>query len=319
MQDQDTTPRDDTATTRADWLMRMADLGEDQGYFEPLGDHHFAFFADKGSNLLVSFESLDALLDADDEDTGPRNPMADDPSWSHLCIIADGPTWYRDRWVWGYVDRLIDDGFFEDFDRVVFFGAGMGGYAACAFSVAAPGSTVLAIRPLATLDPRQAGWDRRHPEARRLDFTSRFGYAPDMIDGAARVFVLHDPEVDEDAMHAALFRKPFVTRLDCRHIGPSPEAGLADMGLLGSLIAAAADGSLTPALWARMWRSRRNHAAWIRNMAMHLAAGRERRREAVFLRAAVARFPGLRRLRKRQEELTRQLDADGIALPSPRS
>ena len=42
--------------------------------------------------------------------------------WSHLCLISDGDTWFRDRKIWGYFDRLIDDGFFEDFDQVIFYG-----------------------------------------------------------------------------------------------------------------------------------------------------------------------------------------------------
>jgi hypothetical protein len=50
-------------------------------------------------------------------------------------------------------------GFFDDFDQVVFYGAGQCGYAAAAFSVATPGATVVAIQPQATLDPRVTEWD----------------------------------------------------------------------------------------------------------------------------------------------------------------
>ncbi|MEJ6745505.1 MAG: hypothetical protein QNK98_01850 [Yoonia sp.] len=52
---------------------------------------------------------------------------------------------------------MIDDGFFEDFYNVLFYGTHGGTYAAAAYSVAAPGCTVLALRPQATLDPRIAG------------------------------------------------------------------------------------------------------------------------------------------------------------------
>ena len=44
--------------------------------------------------------------------------------WSHLCMVSRGDTWFRDRRVYGFFDRLIDDGFFEDFEQVIFYGAG---------------------------------------------------------------------------------------------------------------------------------------------------------------------------------------------------
>ena len=45
------------------------------------------------------------------------------------------------------LDELRDSGFFARFRRVIFYGASMGGYAAAAFSSAAPGATVILISP----------------------------------------------------------------------------------------------------------------------------------------------------------------------------
>lgn len=315
MQETETRTPDTDSDPRAAWLMRMADLGEERGYFEPLGSSHYAFFSDNGPNLLVTFETVDALVAAGQADPPFTERLTHAHGWSHLAIIADGQTWYRDHWVWGYFDRLIDEGFFEDFDRTAFFGIGMGGYAACAYSVAAPGSTVVAIRPVSTLDPAIVPWDRRHLSARRLDFTSRFGFAPDMVDGAARIYLLHDPEVDEDAMHAALFRKRFAVRLNCRHAGPNPEQVLTDLDLLAPLLVGAMKGTLTRLEWARLWRARRNHAGWLRNVVVRLIEGQSRLREAVFLRSAIERAPGHRRLRKRMEELTGIMARDGLTMP----
>mgnify|MGYP006172564255 CR=1 FL=1 len=170
------------AVDRVSWLARMEEICEDSGYFDPLGAQHWAFFADEGTTLLVTFEQLDSI-----RATPTQMPMgttlAAEKGWSHLCLIAEGETWYRDPLVYRYFDRLVDDAFFEDFDRVVFYGAGMGGYAATAFSVCAPGASVVALQPRATLDPTIAVWDKRHLAQRWRDFTSRFGYAPDMIEG----------------------------------------------------------------------------------------------------------------------------------------
>ena len=55
--------------------------------------------------------------------------------WSFLSLIADGATWFRDAALHRFFDRLIDEDFFESFDRVIFLGAGpMCGYAAAAYS-----------------------------------------------------------------------------------------------------------------------------------------------------------------------------------------
>lgn len=133
--------------------------------------------------------------------------------WLHLSIISDGDTCFRDPNVYAYFDRLVDDEFFNDFDQVVFYGAGPRGYAAAAFSVAAPGATVVAIQPQATLDPRVTEWDDRHLKIRRTDFTSLYGYAPDMLDAAEQAYVIYDPYKRLDAAHAAMFTRSNVKTL----------------------------------------------------------------------------------------------------------
>ncbi len=304
MIDETTRTTADDSSNRAAWLARLEELSEESGYFEPVGLRHWAWFADEGTTLLVTFQTIQSLAARAPGDIPPAQRVAEARGWSHLTLFADGETWFRDRRVWGYFDRLIDEAFFEDFDRVVFHGAGMGGYAACAFSVAAPGASVLAIRPVATLAPGIAGWDRRHLTARRLDFVSRFGFAPDMVEGAGPVALIHDPAVPEDAMHNALFRKRHVVPLACRYLGPQPETSLAEMGLMAPLLEAAAAGRLTSAMWAGLWRGRRDHLPWMRNLGARLAVGPSRAREIAFLRQAADRFPQAPRFRRRLEALT---------------
>lgn len=163
--------------------------------------------------------------------------------WSHLCILSEGGRWYRDQRLYRYFDRLADDGFFEDFDQVLFFGAGQGGYAAAAYSVAAPGSHVLAVRPVATLDPAQAGWDGRHRGDLRLCFKDRYGYAPDMLEAAAQAWIVFDPREREDAMHAALYRAPNVMALRAFGQGADVVPTLDKLGILNAMIEAAMEGS----------------------------------------------------------------------------
>ena len=294
--------------SHAEWLAAMEAATEEEGYLQPLGDRHWAFFHDDGPTLLVTFERAGAIrsLSPDLLPDGCRLARAN--GWSHLCLIADGDTWYRDPAIHRYFDRLIDDAFFEDFERVAFYGAQMGGYAATAYSVAAPGATVLAVQPLATLDPAVAGWDNRYRRARRLNFTDRFGFAPEMTEGAGQVFVVHDPSEREDAMHAALFHRPWVTHLRARNMGSSLEAALRKMGLFDTLVTQAVTGSLTTLSFAQALRTRRNYGPYLRRMlALQADAGRTAR-EMMICRSVVGRVKAPT-FRKRLAELTAEKDA----------
>lgn len=254
-----------TATNRDEWFAAIEALTAEEGYIQPIGEKHWAFFWDAGTTLLVSFQTLDDIRARPDQ-MPLAHSIATDRGWSHLCLIADGPTWFRDIAVYRYFDRLVDETFLEDFDHVLFFGAGMGGYAACAYSVTAPGARILALNPRATLEPVQAGWDARDRAERRLNFTARYGYAPDMLEGAAHAVVIHDPTIRVEAMHAALFRAPYISRLSARHMGDQLDNAFDQIGILPDLIDGAMKGTLTAAAFASLWRKRRDFAPYLRNL-----------------------------------------------------
>ena len=307
-------PTDPAPLDRQAWCDRMEELTAEEGYFEPLGARHFAFLHDDGPILLVSFERLDRILARPGQmpsghDTAKAN------GWSHLCIICDGDTWFRDPAVYGYFDRLVDDAFFEDFDRVLFYGAAACGYAACAFSVCAPGAIILAVSPRATLDPAVAGWDKRNTDARRLDFTTRYGYAPDMTEGAARVFVIYDPLLPENAMHAALFRADWVTRLPARHFGDGIEQAIEMTGILPNLLTEACEGRLNAPAFARLWRIRRRFGPYLRGM-LRKAELLQRPRLALMVCRSVVQRLSAPRFRRRMTELESQLGVTPATSPA---
>lgn len=275
---------------------------EEEGYFHSLGARHWAFFADRGTSLLVSFETADEIRNRKD-----NLPMAEAfatrHGWSHLCLMAEGATWFRDPAVYAFFDRQVDDAFFEDFDRVLFYGAGMAGYAACAYSVCAPGAQVLALNPRATLDPAQAVWDNRDRAARRLDFTSRYGYAPDMLEGAAGVTVVHDTTNAAEAAHAALFRAPYILRLSARYLGDDLQEHFNQMAILSDMIDAAMAGRLDRNLFSQLWRARRNHLSYLNTILDKAIASGRRQREIMVCRSVTARLR-LPRYAKRLARLT---------------
>lgn len=272
-----------------DWMAPMDAIADEDGYLERLGAKHWAFFAEDSPVMLVTFEQADAIR-ARESKLPEAYAMAKAHGWSLLTIIADGETWWRDRAVWGYFDRLVDDAFFDDFDKVMFYGAGMAGYAACAFSVAAPGCRVLAISPRATMNPEIAGWDRRHMAARRLDFTSRYGFAPDMTEGAAQVWLVLDPMAPADAMHAALFRAPWVTRLHARRSGEGTAHALRTAGVLDSVIEDAMAGTLGVSVFARHWRARRSYGPYLKTLLAAVASAKRPELEKRICRSVTRRM-----------------------------
>ncbi|MCF2872172.1 hypothetical protein L0664_13935 [Octadecabacter sp. G9-8] len=258
---------------RTAWMARIEDIAEEFGYAEPLGPNHSALLVDAGRTLLVTFESIASVRRMNDGAAPLGWGFVQSHGWSSLTLLADAEVdWFRHPAVYGYFDRMIDDGFFDDFDQILFYGAGSAAYAAAAFSVAAPETNVLVIQPHATLDPARARWDRRHPEARRLDFTTRFGFAPMMVETAESVFVLHDPSVIEDAMHASLFDGPNTTHMTCPYLGPDAQRHLMAMDVLPELIEQAMTGDLTPASYATLWRARRAHLPYLRTLMHRLDA-----------------------------------------------
>lgn len=299
-----------------DWFARMEEIGEEAGYFQRLGPRHSAFFLDESPILLVTFETVQSIRQTQPGQLPIGYQIAKGRGWSHLCLIAEGDTWYRDKAVFAYFDRLVDDAFFEDFDQVVFYGAGMAGYAAAAFSVAAPGATVIAVQPQATLDPRIAGWDPRWPEMRRISFTDRYGFAPDMIEGAGQVFVIFDPELVLDAMHAALFTRPFVTLLPCRLLGRDIGAALDEMHILQSMLAAACSGAFDAHMFAIFYRARRNYRPYLRGLLTRLDRDGRAYLAALLCRNVTGRMEAPM-MKARLEQLENDLKIMGQHLPAP--
>ncbi len=259
------------------WLSRIDDLCEESGFFEQLGVDHCAAFQKGSDRLLVTFESADTIRshNAYAEPRGLRHARQE--GWSQLAIISYTESWFRDPAIYDFFDRLIDDGFFEGFEKVVFHGAHGGGYAAAAFSVAAPSATVIALRPQATLDPGMTGWDPRYKAHRHSDFTGRYGYAPEMIDAAEQVFVAYDPYERLDAIHAALFRKPHVALLPCALIGTGLDHALDRLGIHDATITLAMEGTLDRQRFMQLLRARRYDETYARALINQLLSTNHKR------------------------------------------
>lgn len=256
--------------SETDWVKKLAELAHQHGYFKALGSKHFAAYVEGKPTLLVTFETMQGIRTLDDDAQPMGWELVKAMGWSHLALVSQGDTWFRHDKIYAYFDSLVDDGFFDEFETVLFYGAGPCGYAAAAYSVTAPGSTVIAVQPQATLSPAVTEWDDRFFEQRRLDFNSRYGYAPDMLDAADQAFVLYDPTVTLDAMHASLFTRHNVTKLPMRYMGATIQTHLMEMQVLYRILAQAGGGKLSRESFAKLMRARRDYPPYLRNLMARL-------------------------------------------------
>jgi hypothetical protein len=301
--------------TDEEWLSEIEEIGEERGYYKPLGSGHGALFLDESlDTLIVSFDTVASARSGSASGISYAMLQAEIHGWSHLSLLSREPTWFRCRSVYGYFDRLVDDAFFEDFDQVVFFGAGSNAYAAAAFSVAAPGASVVLVSPQATLDPAVAPWDDRFTRMRRADFTSRYGYAPDMVEAAAQVLLFYDPLEELDAMHAALFRGPHIRKFRVRYGGARLGRELRDMKVLGEVLSGAVEGGPADQSVYTALRRRRDYLPYLRNLLNRLHI-EERHYLTFLLCRAVLQKKNAPRFRHHLELAERKLSAMGHPLP----
>ena len=301
--------------TKQDWLLKLEQIVQEHGTFTPLGKRHLAAYIEgeeDTTTLLVSFENIEGIRVLSDTAQPLGWDMNKAMGWAHLCLASDGDTWFRDPHVFEHIDALTDDGFFDAFDNIIFYGAGPCGYAAAAFSVAAPGSTVVMIQPQATLDPRVAEWDDRFTDMRRTDFTARYGYAPEMLDAAKDAYVLFDPAEHLDAMHAALYTKSHVTMLRLRHMGNAIQSDLIALQMLYRVLAKAGNGKLDAQSFAAIYRGRRNYPPYLRRILA--ALDRQKRPELAYMLARnVTSRMNAPRFQRRLNELAATLGKDAAS------
>lgn len=311
----DLTSLPDDLTDR-EWLSAVQDIGKSSGFAESLDDnHHVVFGMAETDSLFVGFETVAGARSLGADGLPLAMSLGQRCGWSHLSLLARRDSWWRKETVWRFFDERIDNGFFENFDRIVFYGAGPAGYAAAAYSVAAPGSTVIAIAPQATLNPDRAGWDERFAEHRALDFTSRYGFAPEMTEAANCVFVVYDPAERLDAMHASLFHGRHVHRIRHRRGGPGAiDADLRTLGVFERLLKDAAKDTLSAQSLYQGLRARHRHTPWLRAALARVMAENRPFLTGLFCRAAL-RQQNVPRFSTLLDEAERELARAGRRLP----
>ncbi len=257
-----------------EWSAIAKKLAGKKGFFTDCGEHSFLYIP-RGDTLVVTFDNLDIAMTKRDDRRPWGFAFIESENWSMLGVMANGWTWFRDGAVTDEFNRLRDSGFFDQFKRVVFYGASMGGYGAAAYSAAAKGSTVFVISPQSTLDKEIVPWEMRYKKVWGRDFSGEYGDASISSQSAADVHLMYDPYVAPDTGHAKRFTGENVTHWRCPLLGHRLGSSLQQMGILQEIARKSILGELDQLTFYKLLRKRHEFPRYQRELA-NLALDRGR-------------------------------------------
>lgn len=245
------------------------------------------------SELVVTFEHMsfgDEPRDLTRDGWGAR--WLHGQGFSVLSVKPDDNDWYRDPNLCELFEQLSANNSFRPFRSVVFYGGSMGGFAALAFSAAAPGSIVIAVNPQSTLDPEKVPWEPRFREGRTRDWNLPFADGAESVRLATRAYVIYDPHHPLDRAHAVRLEGSAVRHLHLPFVGHGIPAMLSKMGVLQEVFHRAVDDRLSSETFSLLAKRRKGTGNfWF---VLGRQAKRVSAREAIFRRgiAVDPRFPG---------------------------
>ncbi|MEO3416145.1 hypothetical protein AAFO92_15950 [Roseovarius sp. CAU 1744] len=257
----------ETGGSEGNWDQIAISLAGDAGWYRAgYNGHSFLYMPRSTETLVVTFDNLDIAMNKRDDRRPWGYSFIREQGWSMLGVLAGGWTWYREPWVYGQFDELKKTGFFKQFKRVVFYGASMGGYAACAFSPAAPGCDVVAISPQSTVDKSIVPWETRYKAVWDHDFSGKYGDASVVSKKASRIYMIYDPYETLDAKHADRFDGENVVHLRAPFLGHRLGSSLNQMGILSDIVLGALDGTLTSERYYYLLRTRKTSKRYQREL-----------------------------------------------------
>lgn len=264
------------------WLDELRPGGQGEGFIEKQLRHSLMFVRRPVNRLLVSFDNLSNVGDTSLEREPWAYKFAQDSNVSHLGVMAHVSDWYRDPVLIERMQKLATDGFFDGYDRVVFAGVSMGGFASIVFGSLVPGAHAVAINPQSTLAEALVPWETRYENGRRQDWTLPLSDAAALTGGFERVNVFYDPYHELDQAHVDRFGGDNVHIFNCRYSNHKTAVFLRKIDALKPVMHAAIFGELTELEFYRLYRARRN-LPWFRGAlsSYYESKGRNERAEQV--------------------------------------
>jgi len=222
--------------------------------------------------LYVGFDSLGDVRSHKRNRDHWGYGFAEKNGWSSLGVLSYRPNWFRIPRLYEELGHLAEERFFDRFQRVVFSGTSMGGYAACAFSSLAPGSTVVAFSPQSTLDPRVSNWDRRYPSGTAADWSGPYADAGRELRKAEKAWIVYDPNVKQDSMHAERLIGPATTLLRARYADHFSAQYLRQIGVLSGFVRECVNGDMTESRFYELYRSARSYRRYLNGVTQKVCA-----------------------------------------------
>lgn len=234
---------------------------------EIIGDYIIDYFP-AGGILVVTFEPAgikpDKRLNSRRDGWGQKFILGE----GHALLSVKGARtdWYRGRELHDFFNGVVFRNIAKSHDKVMFYGASMGGYGAIAFSQAAPGATVLTYSPQSTLRPDLVPWETRYAEGRAADWTGDFSDAADSVSAAHRIYIAYDAFYALDRKHVERLNAPNVVGLRTPCAGHKVDIMLSKTRQIKAVFRACMDDR--PELYRGIIRSRRNWDEYYLVMAM---------------------------------------------------
>jgi len=258
----------DTDDMAPRWLADLRRSDYRKGWYHSDATFAAQFTQRSGDTLVVSFDNLSNVKDPSlaRETWGYGFYAAE--GWSHMGVMAFEKNWYRDDALFDFMESK--QSLFKGFSRVVMTGTSMGAYAATAFADLAPGCTVVAFSPQATLKKSVVPWEERFNSGRKQDWSGRYAHGPDHCSTAKDVFIIYDPYFAPDRQHAEFYQGGNVHHLKSWYSSHKSAQFMRRAEILKSVMQQSVAGTLTPALYYQLFRSRRDLIWYYNGLADHL-------------------------------------------------
>lgn len=300
------------------WLDDLHPGSEGEGFLEKRLRHSLMFIRRPVKRLLVTFDNLSNVGDS----SVMREPwafkFARDANISHLGIMAHVADWYRDADLIARMTALAEDGFFDGYDRVIFAGVSMGGYAAIAFGSLVPGAHIVSVNPQSTLDPDLVPWETRYENGRRQDWTLPLSDSAALTKDLGAVHIFYDPYHELDQRHVDRFDGDNIRIFNCRYSVHKTAVFLRKIGALKPVMERIVFDTLTEHEFYKLYRGRRD-LPWFRGsvVAYFNDKGRNEVGER-FTQAFRTRLRAIKREEREDDDTDETDDVDvDVDVPEP--
>jgi len=293
------------------WFDELRPGGGALGFLEKNLRHSLMFIKRPSTRLLVTFDNLSNVNDSNPQREPWAFKFAQDNGLSHLGIMAHVSDWYRDADLILRFEALVKEGFFEGYDRVIFAGVSMGGYASIAFGSLVPGAHVIAVNPQTTLNTDLVPWETRYENGRRQDWTLPLGDAAALTGKLGCLNLFYDPYHELDQQHVDRFSGDNVHIYKCWFSSHKTAVFLRKIGALKAVMQHCIFDELTEPVFYNLYRERRN-LPWYRGSVAGYFAEKGREETAERFTKAFRK-----RLRKRAKAAAETPEAAPAAPPKP--